>query len=118
MTTPTIEVRDGDRAIAWRMRAPSASGGKVYTIAVRDRTVITCWGRASSAGPNGPGSQGRAQHYRDHNVAVAAAQQTTAAKENEGYVLDIAPRTLAAPRGGTWYVTDAVALILQHGTPA
>ena len=116
-TTTTIAVEQGDRAVAWRMIAPSASGGKVYSIAINGTAVATCWGRARTAGPSGAGAQGRVARYRTPGEAFAAAQQATLSKEGAGYSLDIPPRTVTAPASTTLPVTDAVGMVLRDGSP-
>jgi len=87
-----METQTKTVGIAWRLLAPSDSGGKVYTIAVIGNNLVVAWGRRTTAGPTGPGSQGKVETYPSHAKAMAAAMERTIAKEGRGYEMDVTPR--------------------------
>lgn len=84
-----------DKIIAWRLKAPSTSGGKVYTVAVVGDVLVTSWGRSTVAGRYGSGSQCRVERCNSHDHAFAMAMARTKGKEEGGYFLDIPPKHLA-----------------------
>lgn len=104
------------RVVAWRLRAPSYGGGKVYTVAVVGSDVWTAWGRSSAAGAAGAGSQAKILRFATPTAADAEAWQKTLDKQEGGYTLDIAPR---------WCNVDPTSrsqlgvldFILRHGEP-
>lgn len=99
--------------IAWRLFAPSDSGGKVYSIAVIGNALVVAWGRRSSAGGNGPGSQSKVERFPSHAAALTAAMERTAAKEQREYVMDVLPRKLDVT--GRLANGNTVGAILFHG---
>jgi predicted DNA-binding WGR domain protein len=99
--------------IAWRLYAPSDTGGKIYTIAVIGNDLVVAWGRRTAAGMSGAGSQAKVEPYPSHAAALAAAMERTIAKESRGYRMDLEPRRLNVsgrqPNGNT------AGAILFHG---
>ena len=111
-----METQTGTVGIAWRLLAPSDSGGKIYTIAVIGSDLVVAWGRASAAGPglSTAGSQAKVEHFPSHVRALAAAMERTQAKQDRGYDIDMAPRQLDVT--GKPVAKNTVSLILYHGT--
>lgn len=101
------------RIIAWRLLAPSTSGGKVYTIAVFDTELFVCWGRAVVAGDYDPGVQSKREYFASHASALAAAMDRTTAKQERGYEMDIPPKQL--PEEGSGLYTAIVRRVLRDG---
>jgi len=113
-----VWLEEGTVGVAWRLRAPSASGGKVYTIAVIGSTLVTAWGRATAAGRNGAGSQGSVVAHSSAAGALAAAQVRTAEKESGGYALEIEPKRVTftdIPVPDTFDALNATMMILRNG---
>jgi len=77
--------------IGWRLHAPSATGGKVYSIAVFGELLITAWGRADHAGRFGAGAQIKTTGCPDHGTALDIALRRTTEKEKKGYTISIGP---------------------------
>ena len=119
MSDTTIHVTNGTVGVAWRLLCPSSSGGKVYTVAVVDKAVITAWGKASAAGEYGGGSQAQVRHYPNNNAALATAMEVTKVKEGRGYHLNIQPKQYTVTHADDTYLPplDAVYGILKRGTP-
>jgi len=99
--------------IAWRLLAPSDSGGKVYSIAVIGSALVVAWGRRTAAGGNGAGSQSKVEPYPSHAAALAAAMERTIAKQDRGYEMDVLPRQLDVT--GRLANGNTVGAILFHG---
>jgi predicted DNA-binding WGR domain protein len=91
MTTTTTQTT---KCIAWRLSAPSTSGGKVYTIAVIGEWLITGWGRRTTAGTLGIGSQTKIERFYSNDSALVAALDRTRAKEDHDYNMDVHPRAM------------------------
>ena len=89
-----METQTRTMGIAWRLMAPSDSGGKVYTIAVIGNSMIVAWGRRTAAGPAGAGSQAKVEIFPSHAKALAAAMDRTVAKQERDYEMDVTPRQL------------------------
>jgi predicted DNA-binding WGR domain protein len=82
------------KVVAWRLTAPSTSGGKVYSIAVVGTEVWTAWGQHRAAGPSGAGSQAKIIECASPAAADDWAWKQTLEKQEKGYRLDIAPRAI------------------------
>lgn len=115
-----IKVQDGSTAVAWRLLAPSVSGGKVYTIAVVGNIIITAWGRADAIGSYGAGTNATATAYHTHAAALVVAQERTSEKEARGYNLDLAPvqHTFRDwETQTTWKPVNLAGRVLENGKP-
>ena len=91
---PPLAEMDPDaqvRGVAWRLHAPSPTGGKVYSIAVFGELLITAWGRADHAGRFGAGAQIKTTGCPDHGTALDIALRRTTEKEKKGYTISIGP---------------------------
>ena len=80
---------DKTRALVWMLRAPSASGGKIYVTLVVDSYVLFGWGREDQGVP---GLQFKYLHFSDPAAAQQGALLKTEAKEKRGYEMAIPPR--------------------------
>jgi len=103
--------------IGWRLHAPSATGGKVYSIAVFGELLITAWGRADHAGRFGAGAHIRTQHFPTRDAALDVAMQRTLDKEKKGYTISIGPSRTTLPTRYHTSPETIIARILRDGEP-
>jgi len=97
------------KALVWMLRAPSASGGKIYVTLVIEDHVMYAWGREDKGLG---GLQYKYQHFSSPAAAQQGALLKTQDKEKRAYAMaippkvhtftDLAPRqVLALLRGGS-----------------
>lgn len=100
---------DKTRALVWMLRAPSASGGKIYVTFVVDSYVLFGWGREDQGVP---GLQFKYKGFYTPEAAQTDALTKTKEKEKRGYEMAIPPKeytftdisqtqVLALVRGGS-----------------
>lgn len=112
-------------AVAWRLYAPSASGGKHYYVLLFGTYVLIGWGSVSGT------PQYKMHTFNSATAANAFAVEQTSVKEKKGYQLDKEPMASDAPasqwldwlmpyrshRGSSTALDRIFRMIFSGGTP-